>query len=103
IHAPTTVTHPLSLHDALPICQRAAAHVGWRVNDFARRVIGAPRGLARIVVVSVASSRTNGLLAAAARRRAGIKPEFFASARRARSEEHTSELQSLTNLLCPLP
>lgn len=63
--------------------QRAAAHVGWRLNDFARRVIGAPRGLTRIVVVSVASSRTNKLFAAAARQRAGIKPEFFTSARRA--------------------
>jgi type III pantothenate kinase len=63
--------------------QRAAAHVGWRLSDFARRVIGAPRGLTRIVAVSVASARTNELFAAAARQRAGIKPEFFASARRA--------------------
>jgi type III pantothenate kinase len=63
--------------------QRAAAHVGWRVGDFARRVIGAPRGLTRVIVVSVASSRTNALFAAAARERTGIRPEFFASARHA--------------------
>jgi len=63
--------------------QRAAAHVGWRSDDFARRVIGVPRGLARIIVVSVASSRTNALLAKAARQRAGLEPEFFASARHA--------------------
>lgn len=62
---------------------RAAAHVGWAAGDFARRVIGAPRGLARIIVVSVASSRTNAALSAAARQRAGLKAEFFASARRA--------------------
>ena len=63
--------------------QHAAAHVGWQSSDFARRVIGAPRGLARVIVVSVASSRTNGALTAAARQRADIKPEFFASERHA--------------------
>lgn len=63
--------------------QRAAAHLGWKSGDFARRVIGATRGLARIIVVSVAGSRTNASFAAAARQRAGIQPEFFASARHA--------------------
>lgn len=63
--------------------QRAAAHLGWTSRDFARRVIGAPRGLTRIVVVSVAGKRINALFSAGARERAGIKPEFFASARRA--------------------
>ncbi len=63
--------------------QRAAAHLGWTSKDFGRRVIGAPRGLNRIVVVSVAGKRTNALFSAGARERAGIKPEFFGSARSA--------------------
>ena len=63
--------------------QRAAAHLGWTSKDFARRVIGAPRGMSRIVVVSVAGQRTNALFSAGARERAGIKPKFFASARSA--------------------
>jgi type III pantothenate kinase len=63
--------------------QRAAAHMGWTSRDFARRVIGAPRGLGRIVVVSVASARANAAFVAAARQSASLKPEFFASARSA--------------------
>jgi type III pantothenate kinase len=63
--------------------QRAAAHLGWTSADFARRVVGAPRGLTRIVAVSVAGVRTNASFAAGTRVRAGIKPEFFASLRSA--------------------
>ena len=62
--------------------QRAVAHAGWGREDFARHVFGHARGLERIVVVSVAGSRIDKAFAAAARKRAGIAPEFFASKRR---------------------
>ncbi len=62
--------------------QRAAAHAGWKREDFARRLLGSARGLDRILVVSVAGSRIDRLFTAAARERAGITPEFFVSRRR---------------------
>ena len=46
--------------------QHAAVHSGWRAQDYAR-VIGAARGLQRILAASVASSRVNRNLAIAAR------------------------------------
>jgi len=63
--------------------QHAAVHSGWGVEDFARRVIGSARGIERIVVASVAGSRVNKNLAAAARRAGGAAPEFVVSRRRA--------------------
>src|SRR5438093_9905145 len=69
--APTEI-YTLSLHDALPICQRP--------------------------VLRRAAARAAGLeqpdAAARVHRRAARS--------RSRSEEHTSELQSLTNLVCRL-
>src|SRR5438093_7834227 len=73
-HTATTAVYTLSLHDALPICTRPAAG--------RERVLGAlPRG-------------PEG---EPARQHRGRAPRT-----RSRSEEHTSELQSLTNLVCRL-
>src|SRR5438093_4357215 len=69
----TSVFYTLSLHDALPICSTPSAHRGRRG--------GRGRGTRR------------GARARRGRRR---------RRRPARSEEHTSELQSLTNLVCRL-
>src|SRR2546427_9360345 len=75
----TTEIYPLSLHDALPIC-RGAVRAGNR-----RRALRG-RGGAR--------ARKRGARAAAgAGRGARGRP---------RSEEHTSELQSQSNLVCRL-
>jgi type III pantothenate kinase len=63
--------------------QHAAAHAGWSRDDFGRRVFGTARGVERILVVSVAGARTDRIVTAAARLRTGLKPEFFASKRRA--------------------
>src|SRR5438105_15203953 len=60
---PPTVSYPLSLHDALPICPRAARLAG--------------------------PLRT-------------CPPACRDRARRCRSEEHTSELQSRVDLVCRL-
>src|SRR5262249_60346347 len=88
-------TSPLSLHDALPICQAGAAgrrgtgetpHHAILLANGARprrpRAAGGPRPR----LPPGGPGRTT-------RRRARPAP---------RSEEHTSELQSLTNLVCRL-
>lgn len=62
--------------------QRAAVHAGWTSQDFARHVLGASRGVERIVAVSVAGARVDKRLSAAARRELRVTPEFFASKRR---------------------
>src|SRR5688572_33058307 len=76
----TTEIYTLSLHDALPIYGRGPRRVG--------RARGGRRG---------------GGAAGAARAPRGQGPPAFGQARRApRSEEHTSELQSQSNLVCRL-
>src|SRR5438045_7083204 len=78
-NTPTTETYTLSLHDALPISTPAGR---WPTPS-AR----APRR------------------AGTGRRRCGWRPSptpAGSGARRCRSEEHTSELQSLRHLVCRL-
>lgn len=62
--------------------QHAAAHAGWAREDFARRLFSNARSVERILVVSVAGARIDALVTAAARARAGVRPEFFSSKRR---------------------
>ncbi|GAC1661472.1 MAG: type III pantothenate kinase [Steroidobacteraceae bacterium] len=62
--------------------RHAAIHAHWRADDYARRVIGAARGVTRVLVASVAGRRVDHALAAATRR-AGIKCEFVSVSRRA--------------------
>src|SRR5262249_61887668 len=82
---------PLSLHDALPISAAGAARQGSPQGSDPAEA----RGTAR-----------TGTRAAEAARAGEDAPAAEGSARRgtseARSEEHTSELQSLTNLVCRL-
>jgi type III pantothenate kinase len=61
---------------------RAAAHSGWRAADYARHLFAPARGIERVVVASVAGSKVNRALAAAARR-AGAVAQFVTVARRA--------------------
>jgi type III pantothenate kinase len=56
------------LDGALPGKGRAAVHSGWRASDYARRLFASARGLERVVIASVAGSRVNEALGAAARR-----------------------------------
>jgi type III pantothenate kinase len=62
--------------------QRAAAHAGWQVEEFAKHVMGHARGIERVIVASVAGARLDRRLAQAARRVSGLIPEFVASTRR---------------------
>src|SRR5262249_61472834 len=84
-YAATTHISTLSLHDALPIlqlAQRLAIRIGFRTLPGAGAL-----GVAGREAVDPAE-----------------KPvlSFYAGVEGQRSEEHTSELQSLTNLVCRL-
>src|SRR5438270_5876992 len=72
IHAPSTTIHTLSLHDALPIYQLAP------------------------LVKETGGHAIHG----AGHSRAAVPAAGWAASRRPRSEEHTSELQSQSNLVC---
>src|SRR5262249_60799605 len=84
---------PLSLHDALPILPVLSTPVGV-----------APYLLAGIDGCLCAPFDAERWAAAARPHLDAPDPRVAGAARAAtlRSEEHTSELQSLTNLVCPL-
>src|SRR5688500_19518680 len=77
--------HHLSLHDALPIC-RARGALSIHVSSGTPPEVALPR-----------SSMHDRF-----RRRAASRPHPAAADAAARSEEHTSELQSPCNLVCRL-
>src|SRR5258706_14275126 len=80
----TTEIYTLSLHDALPICLGRVADVGDEGGFSGNHSLGFRMlGLAECGVCNSAGGLGQGLGAQ-------------------RSEEHTSELQSLTNLVCRL-
>src|SRR5205814_7182469 len=86
-HPPPTSIYTLSLHDALPICARVrerSAHAGDRQRVRARR------------------RRRRGGHRQRRRCRRRIRREGARCASGQRSEEHTSELQSLRHLVCRL-
>src|SRR5690606_40280209 len=89
LNAPTSPElSPLSLHDALPIFQDArttAEHLAAALNDSADRIVVCSTGLIgeRLPMPKLL---------------AGVD----AAVAEARSEEHTSELQSRENLVCRL-
>src|SRR5258706_5724938 len=88
----TTEIYTLSLHDALPIWSCSSA---LRAAFVVREAVAQPRHL-----VSAARQARRARAGPPAVRRREIPPPD--SLRRTRSEEHTSELQSLTNLVCRL-
>src|SRR5262249_61696817 len=91
-----TQTYSLSLHDALPICPRHRRCPDGPVCAGARPVARATRDrIARALSVA-----TGPVCHRAGRARPGAGGA--SGVRRERSEEHTSELQSLTNLVCRL-
>jgi type III pantothenate kinase len=61
--------------------RRAAIHADWGVDDYARRVVGAARGVTRILVASVAGKKVDRALRQASRR-AGVKAQFISVPRR---------------------
>src|SRR5262249_59767558 len=92
---PPPATSTLSLHDALPICLSRVATQSMGIRCY-------QASLPPTIVAS--ASRTCGEIASFRKRTdpstmAALQP---VDAPRLRSEEHTSELQSLTNLVCRL-
>src|SRR2546427_6848096 len=79
----TTEIYTLSLHDALPICGNVEPNMGRPLFDSA----------------FVASSCTTSQCSA---RRPPSMRRMSTTIRVGRSEEHTSELQSQSNLVCRL-
>src|SRR2546430_10163521 len=97
-HPPTTEFSPLPLHDALPIGATArAADPHLRKSASAARLAKTIFEQLRRAAVSpfLKEPKMETVLRAAAMLH-GIEPE------NARSEEHTSELQSQSNLVCRL-
>src|SRR2546430_7234307 len=88
--------YPLPLPAALPICDGGAQLARRRVNDCGPG-IPARRGRAR----QHAEPSRSGGYATWSRARSSSSSRI-ASSRDARSEEHTSELQSQSNLVCRL-
>src|SRR3712207_8788300 len=80
----TTEIYTLSLHDALPICERAAVHVEPGDIDLADRLLAAEPALRERP------------------RRHHLEHAQHLRRERLRSEEHTSELQSRQYLVCRL-
>src|SRR2546430_6226444 len=83
----TTEIYTLSLHDALPICIRAKPNLWEPILEHA-----AIRNLFLSAITALFSVHALGQSAIS-----GPIPSLFA-----RSEEHTSELQSQSNLVCRL-
>src|SRR5205823_10870451 len=97
-HATTTpATYTLSLHDALPICRQL-----WRPQVSKTRVSSgdSPSPCSRLKRFLIWSATTSCW--SKRNWRAKAKLHFHRSPRSLRSEEHTSELQSLAYLVCRL-
>src|SRR5438045_6711633 len=93
-HAPAApASHTLSLHDALPICFRPPTAIPFRSRAAPTATCGSPSRARR---GSAASRRpaSSPSLRCRAPTRAALRGD--------RSEEHTSELQSLRHLVCRL-
>src|SRR3989441_1602258 len=86
----TTEIYTLSLHDALPISLAASAHRPRRCSSAA----SSGESLSRTARWGRASARCSSP--------PGRPAQGLPRGRRARSEEHTSELQSLAYLVCRL-
>src|SRR5690606_41727483 len=89
---------PLSLHDALPIC--AGAPGGGPPGTVTSASPGSGTAVGPAVLPTWHGASVGGPLVFG--ERAAVGPAVAARRVRARSEEHTSELQSRENLVCRL-
>src|SRR5688572_32702968 len=87
--SPPTHTYPLSLHDALPISGSSC----WKNSQARARRAAATTAQALIALKNSFEVKYISPIAAARPSHSGGPP---------RSEEHTSELQSQSNLVCRL-
>src|SRR5258705_1484628 len=89
----TTEIYTLSLHDALPILARALA-AGNTASRLPRLLTTTPSVAISLQLCSVISPRNKGVTEQSCK--------LMATLGVVRSEEHTSELQSLRHLVCRL-
>src|SRR5262249_58083992 len=94
--APPPAISTLSLHDALPICSNAASSLRRSTRRIPRDPLP-ERGL-----TIAGSSTASGSNAPSTTTVHGAIDPDAVELPAIRSEEHTSELQSLTNLVCRL-
>src|SRR5205814_10411665 len=94
---PTTAIYTLSLHDALPICRQRAP--GGRLARAAQR-LAAAAARSRRRAGALDQGRIHRCARQAVERAGPAGPGSAAGI--SRSEEHTSELQSLRHLVCRL-
>src|SRR5205814_9126679 len=94
--------YTLSLHDALPISDLASQRPFGMFLGIGACVIKRARGKRKNFIVAIILHRLRRRQAEAdrSRRQCGYIPTLEAN--RKRSEEHTSELQSLRHLVCRL-
>src|SRR5205814_8915448 len=95
---PTTALSTLSLHDALPICRRGTTRGGSLRSKWDRIRSGSLKTFSR----RSRSSREVGFSISAAAAAQPPSSSPVSVGWRLRSEEHTSELQSLRHLVCRL-
>src|SRR5205823_12155716 len=97
----TPVIYPLSLHDALPICFSCEIDVSWITVPSRTRRTCAPRRTRPPVTYEPAIVPSRDTRKSC---RTSTSPivSSVVTGRSMRSEEHTSELQSLAYLVCRL-
>src|SRR5262249_62322192 len=95
---PPPALYPLSLHDALPILTRTALACPSRQVAKSASIVASSRSRPTKGVGRPRSRRTRS----GARSATSSPPAISKRSPSRRSEEHTSELQSLTNLVCRL-
>src|SRR5262249_56106299 len=89
---PTTEISALSLHDALPISSR--------IRQFGTETRGRERNA--VADANVSGCQPSSRISASSASRTEMSSSTTKTIGVCRSEEHTSELQSLTNLVCRL-
>src|SRR5262249_60121758 len=101
--APPPEFHTLSLHDALPISVRVGASQRTTSPPAVPPARSRPSGLNATLATAPARLSRTWTGRSKPRSHSRTVPSSQPAARwLVRSEEHTSELQSLTNLVCPL-
>src|SRR5262249_58097810 len=94
-----TEIYTLSLHDALPISTRSSTS---RIRPVSKSRSGSGLPLELTMTFGSPSRSRRNLTGSAPARCANSSMKDWKTKPNARSEEHTSELQSLTNLVCRL-
>src|SRR5206468_11921187 len=95
-----TATYTLSLHDALPISDEVAAAYGTRPKYGREYIIPVPFDPRLISAIPPAIAKA--AMDTGVARKPIPDMEAYTQQLRSRSEEHTSELQSRSDLVCRL-